>query len=241
MIELNLLPDVKKEFIKAQRTRNVVVSSSIIVSIVAVGAVAFLATTVYGAQNLLIGNLKKDIQSNHQKLASKNEINKYLAIQSQLDSLNQVSGQRAIYGRVFDYLQQLNPAPPSNITIYSLELLQEAKSIKLSGSANNFEAVNNFKYTLQNASLVYTKDGQEQKMPLFSAVVAGQPALTTTNGVTLANFTFDLTYAPEAFSKETKDPKITVPKLVTSDGDQNAPKELFGTNPQPTQETTSGQ
>lgn len=241
MIELNLLPDVKKEFIKAQRTRNVVVSGAIITTIVAAGAVAFLATTVYGAQSLLITNLNKDIKNNHQKLASKNEINKYLAIQSQLESLDQVSGQRAIYGRVFDYLQQLNPAPPSNITIYSLELLQEGNSIKLTGSANNFEAVNNFKYTLENASLVFTKDGQEQKLPLFSAVVAGQPALTTTNGITLANFTFDLTYAPEAFSKDTPNPKISVPKLVTSDGDQNAPKELFGNSPEPTQETTNGQ
>jgi hypothetical protein len=77
-------------------------------------------------------------------------------------------------------------------------------------------------------------------MPLFTDVIAGQPALTTTNGVTLANFTFDLVFAPEAFSAETPSPKITVPKLVTSDGDQNAPKELFGTNPEPT-ETEDGQ
>lgn len=233
MIELNLLPDVKKEFIKAQRTRNVVVSGAIMVTIVAIGAIAFFATTVYGAQQLVISTLNTQIKDNFKELESKKEINKYLAIQSQLKSLDEVSGQRALYGRVFDYFQQLNPAPPSNVTIYSLDLTKTDTRIVIFGSAGNFEAVNNFKYTLENAKLTYDVAGEQQEMPLFTLVTAKQPSLSTTNGVTEANFSFDLVFAPEAFSMDTTNPKVVVPKLITSDSDQNAPKELFGTSPEP--------
>lgn len=233
MIELNLLPDVKKEFIKAQRTRNTVISGAILVSIIAGGVVALLATTVYGAQTVLISNLKREIQSNHQKVASKQEINKYLAIQSQLSSLDETAKQRSVYARLFDYLPLLNPAAPYNVTVYEFTLTQDTTTISMSGSAGSFEAVNNFKNTLEKAQFTYSgSDGAASEgAALFTSVVSEAPALSTTNGRTQALFMFTIVYNPVAFDPANKDIKIAVPKLVTSDGDQNAPKELFGTQP----------
>lgn len=232
MIELNLLPDVKKEFIKAQRTRNTVISGAILVSIIAGGVVALLATTVYGAQTVLISNLKREIQSNHQKVASKQEINKYLAIQSQLASLDETAKQRSVYSRLFEYLPQLNPAAPYNVTIYEFTLAQDATTITMTGSAGSFEAVNNFKNTLEKAQLTYTgSDSAAGEGALFTSVTSDAPSLSTTNGRTQALFVFTIAYNPVAFDPANKDIKIVVPKLITSDGDQNAPKELFGAQP----------
>lgn len=232
MIELNLLPDVKKEFIKAQRNRNAVISGAILISIIAGGVIALLATTVYGAQTVLISNLKREIQSNHQKVASKQEINKYLAIQSQLSSLDETAKQRSVYARLFDYLPQLNPAAPYNVTIYEFALTQDTSSITMSGSAGSFEAVNNFKNTLEKAKITYTgSDEVGAEDTLFTSVTSGAPSLSTANGRTQAVFSFTIVYNPAAFDPANKDMKIVVPKLVTSDGDQNAPKELFGTQP----------
>ncbi len=242
MIELNLLPDVKKEFIKAQRTRNSVISGAILVCIVAVGVIAMLATTVYGAQKVLKDNLSKEIVSNHKKVEEKQEINKYLAIQSQLKYLDEGASQRSVYGRLLEYLPQLNPAPPFNITLYEVKLTKEVTTINMTGVASSFEAVNNFKNTLERATFVYTNSNKETvEVPMFTSVTSAAPTLATTDGQVKALFDFTITFAPEAFDPASKDPKISVPKLVTSDGDQNAPKELFGIQPETGQGDDDGQ
>ncbi len=241
MIQLNLLPDVKKEFLKAQQTKNAVISGAVLVSIVAAGVVALLATTVYGAQSVFISNLKKEIKSNHQTVASKQEINKYLAIQSQLKAVDEASANRSVYARWFEYLPQLNPKPPFNITLFSAEIVKDGTSATLIGSGANFEVVNNFKNTLENAKLVYFgTDGQKVEKPLFTSVGSGSPSLSNVDGKAVATFDFTLVFEPEAFSLSTVDPKIEVPKLTTSDGDQNAPKELFSAPPAQTTGSSQG-
>lgn len=232
MIELNLLPDVKKEFIKAQRTRNTVISAAILTSLIAGGIVALLATVVYVGQGVMINTIKGKITENHKELAGKQEINKYLAVQSQLNVLDQVATKRSVYGRVLDALPALNPAPPNNVSLFDFTMSQADTTATMSGQANNFEAVNNFKNTLEKAVLTYTNDtGTEYSTPLFPVVTSGVPSLSNVEGKSVASFQFTMTFAPEAFDPLNRDIKISVPKLVTSDSDQNAPKELFTTQP----------
>jgi Tfp pilus assembly protein PilN len=232
MIELNLLPDVKKEFIKAQRMRNAVVSGAIVISLVAGGVVVLLATTVYGAQALMINGMKNEIAKNHKTLTDKQEINKYVAIQSQLSTVNGLAEERSVFARLFEYLPQLNPAPPSNVTLSSLVLNKEGSRIEIIGSANDFESINNFRTTLQQAKLTYVQDGKDSEVAFFTAIEADNPSLSTESGKVRANFKMTLTYSPEIFSYAISDSKVNVPKLVTSDGDRVAPKELFSTSGQ---------
>jgi len=51
MIEINLIPDVKQEFIRAQKVRNAAITFSILAGIVAGGIVVVLVL-VLGAQSL---------------------------------------------------------------------------------------------------------------------------------------------------------------------------------------------
>ncbi|MFZ1458673.1 MAG: hypothetical protein WAT17_02220 [Candidatus Saccharimonadales bacterium] len=238
MIELNLLPDIKKEFIRAQRTRNKVIAGAILVTIIAGGLLALLATSVYGFQNVLIGSLRDDVKANQAKLAAKDEINKYLAIQSQLQFVDQVDAGRQQYARLFDYLLQLNPAPPSNVSLYSVALTDADTTMLIDGSAKTFEAVNNFRYTLQEAKLSYKHDGTEAQVPMFTQVTIDNPSVSNENGKQIAAFHITLVFTPEAFNATNTDFKIIVPKLITSNADQNTPKDLF--IDQPAKETTDG-
>ena len=52
MIEINLVPDVKQELIRAQRSRTVVVTFSILTGIIALGIVVLLLLYVFGVQTL---------------------------------------------------------------------------------------------------------------------------------------------------------------------------------------------
>ena len=49
MIQINLVPDVKQEMLRAQRMRNFTISMAIVVGLVAAGVVVILGL-VYGAQ-----------------------------------------------------------------------------------------------------------------------------------------------------------------------------------------------
>ena len=116
-------------------------------------------------------------------------------------------------------------------------LTKADNSLVMDGEASTFEAVNNFRYTLENAKLQYKVGGQPTETNLFSDVKIDRPAIATNEGgKTRASFKLTLTFAPEAFDMATTDIKISVPKLTTSNSDQNAPKEsLFngGTTGEP--------
>ncbi len=62
MIQLNLLPDVKKEYLKSQKTKALVISASIIVTISAVAISVLLFLYVLLVQQLQISITTGDIK-----------------------------------------------------------------------------------------------------------------------------------------------------------------------------------
>ena len=234
MIELNLLPDVKKEYLNAQRTRNTVISGSIIATIAAGVITVILASTVYIGQNAVIALQKNSVKEKNEKLKSQPEIEKYLTVQNQLKHIAALHDGKFLYSRAFTYLQALNPATPNNVALASVSLIKEGTTLDVEGTARNFEALTTFKATLESANLRYTTGDstEEQSVRMFTTVSLLDAGLRTVDGGSLVGFRLQLTYPDTIFLKATKNGKVEVPSLVTSDGDRNAPKELFGTQPQ---------
>lgn len=237
MIELNLLPDVKKEFIKAQRTRNAVISGSILATIGAGIVIAVLATTVYIGQQAVIAVQTDSIKKKENELKSKPEIDKYLTVQNQLKHIDELHNSKYTYSRAFTYLQQLNPAQPNNVALRTVKLNKEVNTLEITGTARNFEALSVYKTTLENAELKYKAIGSEEQSStkLFDSIVLTQASLANVDNKVLTNFEFTLTYPEAAFATSSKDISISIPSLVTSDADRNAPKQVFGTQPEETQ------
>lgn len=227
MIELNLLPDVKKEFIKAQKTRNAIIGGAILVTIVAGGLVALLAMSVYGLQAVAKQSLEKDIKKNFQALQDKPEINKYLTVQNQLEKIDTLHSSKYAYERALDYLRALNPSAPNTISLASADFLKEENKVHLEGMATSFESINTYKNTLQNAELTYSSDNEKKTVKLFSDVQLEDASIATVNNEKVASFKITATYIQEAFINTTKDVSVKVPNQVISDGDKNAPKQIF--------------
>lgn len=229
MIGLNLLPDVKKEFLKAQRMRNTVISLSILAMLIAGGLTVFLALFVYVGQSAAIATVKSDINKKQSTLENKPEITKYLTIQNQLVALKVLHSKdyKILYSRLLDYLPQLNPAAPNNVQLGSVAITTDGTTITIQGSAQDFHAVDTFKNTLEQAKLTYKADSDTKNVALFSGVILKSASLTQDNGKSNVTFEFDLTYSPEIFSPDVTDFQLTVPKLTISDAQTNAPNELF--------------
>ena len=230
MIGLNLLPDVKKEFIKAQRTRNTVISLSILTMFVAGGLTVFLALFVYVGQSTAINAVKSDVSKKQTTLENKTEITKYLTIQNQLSALGVLHGNeyKILYSRLFDYLLQLNPSAPNNVQLGSVKVMNEGTSINIQGTTQDFHALDTMKNTLEKAKLTYKSGTESKEVPLFSQVNLKSASLSQTNTKSSVSFEFELTYTPDIFSPDVTEFQLTVPKQTISDAQNNAPSELFG-------------
>ncbi|HET7629769.1 MAG TPA: hypothetical protein VFK03_00175, partial [Candidatus Saccharimonadales bacterium] len=141
MIQFNLLPDVKLEYIKTQRTKNFVVAISLIAGASAIAIFVLLMLTVNIWQAKTIGDLSQDIKSTSQQLKATPDLDKILTVQSQLGSLHSLHEQKAAAPRLFGYLAQVTPdkATISDITVdYSLN------TMSITGNAPSLDVVNTF-------------------------------------------------------------------------------------------------
>src|SRR4051794_9960581 len=103
MIQLNLLPDVKLEYIKAQRSRRLVITTSLLIS---AGAIILLVLlfSVSSLQKKHISDLSKSISKQTTELQQKPQINKILTVQNQLGSLTALHAAKPAAARLVDYL-----------------------------------------------------------------------------------------------------------------------------------------
>ncbi|HVV66707.1 MAG TPA: PilN domain-containing protein [Candidatus Saccharimonadales bacterium] len=165
MIQLNLLPDVKMEYIKAERQRRLVTSVSILVTIAAI-VLLLLLLSVDGLQKKHLSDLNKDIKSYSTKLENEPQITKILTVQNQLESLTQLHDQEPAAARLFTYLNQVTPSNV-NITDFKIDFTQNTVSI--TGTANTLADVNKYVDTLKLTTFTTGTDSTPQ--PAFSDVV----------------------------------------------------------------------
>src|SRR5215467_2991209 len=100
MIQFNLLPDVKIQYLKAQRQKHLVVFISTIAIIAAIALFAFLVTFVDVLQKKNLSDLNADIQTNSNQLKSTPDLSKILTVQNQLKALPGLHDQKAVATRL---------------------------------------------------------------------------------------------------------------------------------------------
>lgn len=222
MITLNLLPDVKLEYLKTRRTQARVISIAVLVTAAAIGLVVLVAVWVYGVQTVHKGYLTGEIEKNGKQLKQLPEIDKYLTLQNQLSKLSALHDNKTDFSRLLTYLPALNPAPPNNVTFTSVEAGTSdlGSTLSFRGEANNYTGLNTFRDTLTNAALKY--DGTTEK--LFDSVVVSSSSLELgTGGTMIVVFTIETTYNANAFLYSVKDPVVSVPQITTTPSTQAAP------------------
>jgi len=102
MIQFNLLPDIKQQYIKAERQKHLIVFISTVASIAAIALLVVLILIVDVWQKKSISDLNGDIKNNTSQLSSTQDLNKILTVQNQLNSLGPLHDKKAVAGRLFD-------------------------------------------------------------------------------------------------------------------------------------------
>ncbi|RZJ39805.1 MAG: hypothetical protein EON86_13700, partial [Brevundimonas sp.] len=164
MIEINLIPDVKQELLKARRVRTYVISVAILVGIVSVAVVVLLALYLFGVQTVRSTLADGTINSKSKDLQQVEDLSNTLTVQNQLTKLSAMHEDKNIDSRFFSVLAAVNPATPNEVSISSAVVDSESKNIKLEGQAvNGFDAAEALKKTILGTTLSYTDESGEKK------------------------------------------------------------------------------
>jgi cytoskeletal protein RodZ len=234
MIQLNLLPDLKKEFIKSQKTKGLVISTSILVTIGAIGLSALLFVYVTFLQQIQINLATDDINHKESQLKAINDIDKYLTIQNQLATLPDLHSTKGSYSRLFDFLGLLNPSAPSNMNLTNLQLTASSRTLTLTGTTGTFETLNVFVDTLKNAQISYKKLGQGETLneKMFGQVFVQNSGLAHVGSKNLVSFVVKVVYNPSIFDVQNTDIAATVPHITTTQSVTQSPQpgQLFNDN-----------
>lgn len=214
MIQLNLLPDVKLHFIKAQRQKRLIMSASIITTIACGVLFAFLVLTAQVVQKKSISDLTKDIKTSSADLTETEELDKILTVQNQLNTLPGLHDQKIVSSRLFGVLQQVTPQPAS---ISNLTIDFAANTMIIDGKADTLKTVNSFVDALKLSSI--TTANNPEKRSAFKNVV-----LTSFGRAEDATYSISLEFDPAIFVI-TDEAKLEVTG-VQSPVDR-APEDLF--------------
>lgn len=218
MIQFNLLPDVKLEFIKAQRTKRVVMVISALIAGISLAVFIALLVTVKVFQQRHLSNLNQDIKRDSQKLKEMPEIDKILTVQNQLGSLPDLHNKKPVVSRLFGYLSQITPG---QVSIAKLTVDFDAHVMTIDGDTDSLSTINKFVDTIKFTDFVSSTDTSKQTKAFSSVVLSnfGRDDKGATYKITLA---FD----PAIFDSAS-DITLTVPKIITTRSEIQKPSELF--------------
>lgn len=230
MIEINLVPDVKQELIKAQRVRTSVISLSILVGLAAVAIVVVLAIWVFAVQTTR-GKISDDtIKVESDKLGKVPDIANILTIQNQLKKLSAMHDAKNIDSRIFDVLATINPPAPNNVSITNLALDSETQTIKIEAQASNgYPALEVFKKTIVATKFEYTIDGEKKSVPLASEMSDSDRSYGDDSvGATVLRFTLTFMYPDELFTRAAENATLVAPtRTNATDSYLGVPNSLF--------------
>jgi hypothetical protein len=229
MIQFNLLPDVKQQYIRAARMKRTAIVVSFLVASTSLFIFIMLFLSVYVFQRTHMKNLSNDIQSKTSELKSIPDLDKVLTIQNQLKSLPALHDSKPVTSRLFGYLTKVTPA---QVTVGKTDVDFSTSTISLTGGADSISSINKFVDTLKFATYVdsnVSSSGSEQTTTTkpFSEVV-----LSTFNRTDKgASYTINLKFDPAIFNSSKKI-EITVPSITSTRSETEKPTELFKALPE---------
>lgn len=219
MIELNLLPDVKMQYVRSRRMKHTIVLICLLASAAAIFVLVVMFLVVNVAQKTHLSNVNKDIDTNTKKLQSITDLDKILTIQNQLNSLPELHDSKPVTSRVFTYVGQIVPA---KITIAKLNLDFTLHTISFDGSTDTLNTINTFVDTLKFTT--YKIEGGTDTPKAFSNVVLTSFSRSDTG----ADFTISANFS-EAIFESANNVALTVPQQVTTRSETEKPTDLFKT------------
>jgi len=133
--EINLVPQVKMQMIKAQKVRNLVLFICILVSSIAVGAVVILFGIKSG-QDIALGSKDTRLELMSEKLNEYGELTSLLTIQNQLAAIDEIVDQKTVASRVFAAIGVMLPPGADVVQMSEININMSNYLVRMDGRAD---------------------------------------------------------------------------------------------------------
>ncbi len=203
MIRVNLLPDVKQEYLKAEQNKHTVLVAAILTSISVVALAILFFAYVQVVQPTIQKSVQKDIDKGLTEIKQKQNAQRMVTVQGVLEQVPALKDKQQVTSRTFTYLKQFTPRA---VTYNKVSLNLETNTIVLSGSTVAYETANVLANNLKSAKFTYFKGDAEQTSVPFSAVTFNNlgKSESAENGMPVSfeiTFQFDPTMFDQSISK----------------------------------------
>jgi len=208
MIQVNLLPDVKQEYLKAQQTKHTVLVGAVLVSIIVSALTILFFAYVQVVQPQYQKRVQGDIDSGIEELKQKPNAQRIVTVQGVLEQIPALKDQQVVTSRIFDYLTQFTPRV---VTYSKVSLNLEANTLTVAGSTVSYEKANELANNLKSAQFTYVQGDAEQTVQPFTGVVFNSlgKAESVTDGKPVS-FEITFTFNPVMFNPASSKNNIKV-------------------------------
>ncbi|MBP6038063.1 MAG: hypothetical protein KA604_01880 [Candidatus Saccharimonas sp.] len=234
MIQINLIPDVKQEMLRAQRVRNTAIGLSIFAALAAGGIVVLLGVLV-GLQTVHENWARGEIASQFGKLKSVPDIDNALTIQNQLTRISDLNKNKSVTSRILDVINAINPPAPNNIRYSTVSLDPTTKTLAIEATATGgFPATDTFRKLILNTKVESVSDGSSSSTPLADSVVLSDTSYgESSDGTKIMSFKASFVYPDGLFDNTLSNVRIVTPtsQIDVTDSRTRVPVSLFGEAP----------
>ena len=186
--EINLVPDIKGEMIKALKLRNFIFFLCIVVASASVGVILLFAM-IAGTQQAAADGKKAMIENLSKKMKSYNDLSDFITIRDQLGNLSDIAKNKTLLSRSFGILAALLPKGNDKITIseLSINLSGTAPTISFDAQANagdepyiDYRVLDSFKKSMQFMRYDYGNyvDMNGSQIPAYCIIESGKDGAT---------------------------------------------------------------
>ncbi len=208
MIQINLLPDVKQEYLRAQQMKHLVIVVSVLLSLISVVILAILFLYVQVVQPRHKANLQRDIDSGLNELKGKQDAVKIVTVQGVLEQIPALQDKKLVTSRLFTYLTSVTP---QSVSYSEVRLDLTTNTVSLTGQANTFEQTSELTNNLKSATFTYKQGDSESKIQPFSRVVFTSLGKSDqTDSARSVAFQLTFTVDPTMFNEGISEGKLTV-------------------------------
>ena len=190
--EINLVPDVKGEMIKALKLRNFIFFLCIVVASASLTVVLVFASIAGGQQAIADGKIST-IKEMSTKINSYGDLSDFLTIKDQLGNLASISENKKLFSRTFGVLSALIPTGADTITISELSVnLEDTNPIfSFEAQANagkepfiDYNVLDSFKKSMDYMRYDYGRyvDKNGNEIPAYCMIENGTDGATFYDG-----------------------------------------------------------
>ncbi len=225
MIQFNLLPDIKLTYIKARRTKHLVIVTSIVVGAVSLVILILLYMGVAVFQKKHLSDLTRDIKTRTSDLQSTADLDKMLTVQNQISSLTTLHQDKPVTSRLFTYIPQITP---NAVSIQKLDLDYKQSTINLTGNADAISTINKFVDTLKFTKYATADKPEDASRSAFSKVVLGSFSLNPNEKDPKKKATYQISLSFDAtIFDDANGVNLVVPKITSTRSETEKPNPVF--------------